>query len=120
MNNLKSVQYKEYTIKYIYSERSNPEQGGFAFVVCLNGKAIFHLGVKVFMFITEDITDDIKNTLYELGFEKIKVLIDDGEHEKYNCYQWTPNTPLISVKKDVCYKNKKWNLLPSSLLDSMC
>lgn len=120
MNNLKSVLYKEYMIKYIYSERSTPEHGGFAFVVCLDGKAIFYLGVKVFVFTIEDITDDIKNTLYELGFEKTKALIDSGKYEKYNCYAWAPNNPLLALKKYDCGNVKKWKLLLSPSLDSMC
>ena len=121
---LSPIIYKGYTIKPKPIESKTTiygAQGGFAFFVCHNAHAVFGLGVKVFTFVEEDITEDIEKALLQLGEEKVRSLIDKNEFKEgiYCCYEWTPNNPLIHLREVDC-NDEKWGMVMPSLMDYEC
>jgi len=121
---LSPIIHEGYIIKPITIESKTTKHGaqsGFAFVVCHNEHAVFGLGLKVFSFVEEDITEDVKKVLFQLGEEKVCSLIDKNEFEegKYYRYEWTPNNPLIHLS-EVNNNDEKWGMTMPSLMDYEC
>lgn len=79
------------------------------------------MGVKIFTFVENDITEDIKKTLLQLGEDKVRSVIDKNEFEegKYYRYEWTPNNPLSHLR-EVNNNDERWSIAMPSQMDWEC
>lgn len=118
------MEHRGFVIKSAFTRDivNSRERGGYAFVVCKNSKAMFGLGIKAFVFVVEDITEDVKQQLLKVGIEKVQSLINKNEFAEgeYYCYEWAPENPLSTVKRIDC-RDSIWGTKPLlSLMDNEC
>jgi hypothetical protein len=118
------MEYKGFVIKSTFTLDivNGIERGGYTFIVCKNSKAFFGLGIKAFVYMLEDISEEVKQHLLKLGTEKVQSLIDSNEFSQgeYYCYQWTPDNSLNTLKKMDC-RDSIWGTKPLlSLIDDEC
>jgi hypothetical protein len=111
------IQYRDYSIKFVFRKTTLKQgaQGGYAFAVCDGSNTVLGIGVKVFTFVEEDITEKIQQQLFELGRKQICAMIDSGEFEsgRYYCYEWLVNDPQHSIQEIDCRDQRWGTVLPS-------
>ncbi len=115
------LNYREYIIKYVYRKTTNAHgaQGGCAFVVCHGQDTAFGVGVKVFTFVEEDITEEVQQNLFEIGKRKVFEMIDRSEFVKgkYYCYEWKVENQQSLLDKLDC-NTPRWGMIP--LIEHEC